>query len=103
MTVVFKITGANGTNIVNIPITLDRSLVGLSGDFVNYNGSAVRLPDDIDRNNLPAQTDPIWETFQTAEEIDKNFVGATRQIVESVQNVAGFQGLVTRGKLPDYP
>lgn len=87
---------------IDVPITLDRSLIGLSGDFVNYKGRSVMLPGSIDRNNLPTQTDPIWESFQTDDEIDENFVGALRQIVEGVQNITAFKGIIASGGLPTF-
>jgi RHS repeat-associated protein len=86
----------------NIPISIDRSLVGLTGNFVNYQGKSVRIPDNYDINNLPSQDDPIWNTFQTEDEVDENFIAAVKEIAQRIQDGVALKSLVAAGGLPAF-
>lgn len=50
-------SGPGGDENIPISVSIPRSLVGLSGTFVNYDGEAVRIPDKY-INNLPSLDDP---------------------------------------------
>jgi RHS repeat-associated protein len=99
---IFKLGDVDGGALVDIPANFPRDLVGLSGNFVNYNGKAVKIPDEFDLQSLPGYENPVWETFQTDEEIDDNFAGAAKKILLSIQNVAYIKELASNGGLADF-
>lgn len=97
MTLVFRVGDIDGGSKLDfVKVSVPRSAVGLSGTFVNYKNQAVQIPDEFS-NNLPAQTDPIWESFKTDQEVDENFVGAVNQITSTIQNVSALKSLLSAG------
>jgi hypothetical protein len=98
---VFRVGNIDGGSIVEIPVTINRGVVGLNGSFVNYNGKSVQIPDDY-INDLPPQTDPIWETFTSDDEIDENFLGAVNLIVSTVQNLDALRGIIGQGGFANF-
>lgn len=98
---VFRVGNIGGGSLVEIPVTVDRAAVGLTGNFVNYNGKTVQIPDNL-LNNLPAQDNDIWNSFSTKEEIDENFVAGVNQIVSTVKNLNALRGIIKGGGFANY-
>ncbi len=98
---VFRVGSIDGGNLIEIPVTVARGPVGLSGNYVNYNGKSVEVPDNL-TNNLPAQNNDIWNTFKTEDENDENFLGAVNQIVSTVQNLAALKGIIGSGEFVNF-
>jgi hypothetical protein len=70
---------------------LNFSSFGIKENFVQHDGKWVRLPSGFDPNNLPAEKDDVWGSFQTYDEYKENF--------ETVGNlITGLKDIAQIGK-----